>query len=72
MSWVQMEAEVIANHIGGSKLWEEKGINFSLQDKKENGKWDTEIEELLLLFIILRNFSHLWQTFQSKARLQSS
>lgn len=30
-----MEAEAMANHIGSAKLWQEKGIISSLQEKKK-------------------------------------
>lgn len=50
--------------MGSAKLWQEGKICkrvglFFLQEKKENGKGDAEIEGLVSLFITLTYFNHL-------------
>lgn len=49
LSWVKMQAEVIANCIGSAKLWQEKGINLSLQEKKKK-KMENETLKLRSYF----------------------
>lgn len=49
LSRVKMQAEVIANCIGSAKLWQEKGINLSLQEKKKK-KMENETLKLRSYF----------------------
>lgn len=50
LSRVKMQAEVIANCIGSAKLWQEKGINLSLQGKKKKKKMENETLKLRSYF----------------------
>lgn len=60
--------------MGNAKHWQEAKIYkyYFFLKKKENGKGDTEIEELVSLSATLTDFKLLWQGFQPRSQAEVS